>query len=214
MLNLIDSAIRAQPAISIFAAFAGILFQNAKKYGIYLLLFFSVEMVTGALKFFFNKSELTRNYIFLQRPSLCGRQLFGNHCAGCGIFASPINSYSQACGMPSGHAATSFFDATFFVLLESQKPKSRVAIVAFVLYSRAVLVSLHRIYIKCHSPFQVLVGMMIGVAMGIGGYLIANYYDKNSFPISDDWLRDIKLKKSAHLESLKEENENTIAPIN
>jgi len=88
----------------------------------------------------------------------------------CGNFVDPDNRLSSSYGMPSGHAQTSAFFATYFILMiinerSSKKIKTLKIITVLIITS---LVMSSRVYFGCHTIQQVSVGGIIG---GILGYL-------------------------------------------
>lgn len=74
------------------------------------------------------------------------------------------NNVGDSFSFPSGHAAISFAAA---VVLSKKEPKWR-----WLFYLLAVLISLSRIYLGKHYPFDVLVGAVLGWVVGILSYSI------------------------------------------
>jgi undecaprenyl-diphosphatase len=72
-----------------------------------------------------------------------------------------------AYGFYSGHASNSFVLCTFAYFLLRNRLKGAGWLFAF-----AVLTSYSRIYLGVHYPFDILMGAFVGMALGMGGYLI------------------------------------------
>lgn len=70
----------------------------------------------------------------------------------------PLTTTALQVGFPSGHAATSFAGATVLALA---LPRA-----ALPLFALAALVAASRIYVGVHYPGDVLVGALLGVAVG------------------------------------------------
>lgn len=92
-------------------------------------------------------------------------------------FTHIVNDYrGGSYGFPSCHAANSFALATFAACMIKQRPFS-----IFVI-SWAILVSYSRIYLGVHYPGDLLVGGLIGAAVGYICYKVSeltfNYYAK------------------------------------
>lgn len=82
-------------------------------------------------------------------------------------------------GYFSAHAASSFALATFFVRIFSNRlPKLK-----YILFFWAFLVSISRIYLAVHYPFDVLTGMFFGVLFGI---IFAKFFKDVSLKISSN----------------------------
>ena len=118
------------------------------------------------------------------RPNGCGTSS-GENCTGCGIYSSSKTSHTW--GMPSGHAQITSFAATYWTIYvwikyreETDKEKKQAlftsAIVSsIVMWLLAFAVWSQRVYSKCHSIFQIIVGMVIGIGFGILGYWVSSY---------------------------------------
>lgn len=107
------------------------------------------------------------------------------HTERCGTIWEPLNSSRKpGYGMPSGHSAVAALMLTFGVLILFDQTAllskgytgsnmNRYATLLIggglvTLYSLGVV--FHRMVIRCHSPPQVLVGMLIGATAGTAGY--------------------------------------------
>ena len=92
---------------------------------------------------------------------------------------------------PSGHTAALFAAAVALVMIYKVKGLPALAV--------AFLVAISRIYLCMHYPSDVLGGMLIGSACGVGGYfltkLIKKLYDNKIKPFLDEKFK--KKKPSA-----------------
>ena len=121
-----------------------------------------------------------------KRPQGCGiRDSQKGTCTGCGIYPE-FGKTSSTWGMPSGHAQITAFAATFWTLyiLAKQKddPKSSIISRIIVIWLIALAVWIQRIYSRCHSIPQILVGASFGAGFGVLSYYICNKINKEKFP--------------------------------
>jgi len=153
------------------------------KYGFFTLL--AVVMGDGfnALEKQLAKKIMGPKSTLGARPSGCGG--VKNACTGCGIYP-PSGKTSHTWGMPSGHAQITSFAATYWTIYvwtkyreETDEEKKQAlltsAIVSsIVMWLLALSVWSQRVYSKCHSVFQIIVGAMIGAIFGVVGYVISS----------------------------------------
>jgi membrane-associated phospholipid phosphatase len=95
----------------------------------------------------------------------------------CSNFIDPENRISSSYGMPSGHAQTATFFATYFILMiinERSSKNIKILKIITVLIITGIIMS-SRVYLGCHTIQQVVVGGIIG---GLLGYLFFANMDK------------------------------------
>ena len=83
-------------------------------------------------------------------------------------------------GMPSGHAQTVFYIATFIYFVTKDIKLS----IYFLLFASIVLI--HRLYYQFHSGAQVLVGSIFGIAFGYFMYFMAKRRLMGSLQLKKD----------------------------
>ncbi|MBK5719432.1 phosphatase PAP2 family protein [Dysgonomonas sp. Marseille-P4677] len=85
-----------------------------------------------------------------------------------------IEKFSDSFSFFSSHSATTFTMAVFFLLFF--RKKKIYGVIALVW---ATIVAYSRIYVAKHYPFDVLVGILFGIMIGILGYkLFQNFKEK------------------------------------
>lgn len=131
------------------------------------------------------------------RPSGCGNRKEKN-CSGCGIY-SEKDSFSSTYGMPSGHAQITSFAASYWTVYvwmkyiseknisKKKKLKDYAIISTIIMWSLVMVVCGQRIYSKCHSFLQIIVGLLFGTIFGILGYFISTLLFKDLPKISLDF---------------------------
>jgi len=70
-------------------------------------------------------------------------------------------------GMPSGHALSISFFATFMILSIKYKNALHNSIKNILFILLAVAGMWQRVYVKCHTTFQVICGSIIGITLGV-----------------------------------------------
>ena len=89
----------------------------------------------------------------------CGKS---NHL--CNVCAEPSNSY----GMPSGHSQSAVFFSTYVImnLIDSNviMYEKILGVNVFIFLALGVMYS--RVYLRCHTTQQVIVGGLIGAILG------------------------------------------------
>lgn len=151
--------------------------------GEYQYIFFSLLMlICDFINFILKK--ISRNllekssYSFGDRPSICGNRS-GVDCTGCGLYPKITPRHSW--GMPSGHAQSTSFAATYWSLYLYNKyindkskgktvSKQKMYILIGLIWMLTLFVWVQRVYSKCHSVAQVITGGVIGFGLGVGGY--------------------------------------------
>jgi membrane-associated phospholipid phosphatase len=159
------------------------------QYGFFSLLAIIMGDGFNAIEKQIAKKIMGKNSTLGARPSGCGGPKNTN-CTGCGIY--PVtNGHSHTWGMPSGHAQITSFAASYWTIYiwmkykheinptEKKKLKQHAIISTIVMWSLALLVWTQRIYSKCHTIFQIVIGMIIGSLLGIFGYYISTLVFKD-----------------------------------
>ena len=135
-----------------------------------------VGLINRALKSLTKSMSMFKNTG--PRPSTCGTNT-GIDCVGCGAF--PGREAKESWGMPSGHAQTTAFAATYWTIYVIKKynkdkkdgkkaSKGQMYGSIAAMWLLAIAVWIQRIYSKCHSLLQVIIGALIGVGLGFLGY--------------------------------------------
>lgn len=101
-----------------------------------------------------------------------------NHSYGNLYGNLPYNMY----GMPSGHAQIVWFSVVYMYYVV------RSWLVTFVYLFVAVLTSCQRIRDRWHTPFQVLVGVLLG---GCSGYYFSHQYVKEVYSAKGDDITEL-----------------------
>jgi len=86
----------------------------------------------------------------------------------CGIIAQSPPVKAKSYGMPSGHASTALFFSTYLIrhLLDSNFKKNVEIIGILILTLIAFGIMYSRVYLKCHTIQQVIMGGLLGVSFG------------------------------------------------
>ena len=91
-------------------------------------------------------------------------------------------------GYFSAHAANTFTVATFTSLLFRNRRYS------MLIFCWAIMVSYTRIYLGVHFPFDVLTGVIFGMALGYGIFRLLIYIDKRFFALGLPKLEGTNLR--------------------
>ena len=97
------------------------------------------------------------------RPS--GKCLVDGVETGCNIVPE-YGKISQSYGMPSGHAQCLGYTAMFWSIITIKERKQHATSLCGFLAVIALTVAWSRVKVQCHSLSQVLVGLIIGGAIG------------------------------------------------
>ena len=165
------SNVRAFPCtVTVFSIVSGILFKNKVTlfFGIYIYICDCIAMLlkkgTSLLYKFFNTD-------YLPILGYGTRPKGAKHC-GCFITESNLEGITKSYGMPSGHSIMASLTLTFWVLyfLDNIKnvKKRNHSIFLLGLICSSVIIS--RVYLKCHTIQQVIIGSLIGAIFGYIGY--------------------------------------------
>ena len=86
----------------------------------------------------------------------------------CSNFIDPENRLSSSYGMPSGHAQTATFFATYLILMIFNERSSNTikGIKITTVLIITVIIMSSRVYLGCHTTPQVVVGGIIGFILG------------------------------------------------
>lgn len=142
-----------------------------------ILLFLIFYGGSGLANVILKKLSQSLNTRLGPRPNACGVVEDGA-CTGCGISLcpNPINKVLPSWGMPSGHAQSAVFAATFAtaVLLRpfrDYKAKTDwLPVQLLLIWGWTFAVCIQRVSSGCHSVLQVLVGGGIGCVLGLLGF--------------------------------------------
>jgi len=92
----------------------------------------------------------------------------------CGSFINPYNPFkpSSSYGMPSGHSQLAVAVATYQILKHNFKTES-------ILFWGAIAstTSISRYTLGCHTPQQVIVGVLLGLSCGYSIFYLRNNFD-------------------------------------
>jgi len=83
----------------------------------------------------------------------------------CGVWADNKNVQPKSYGMPSGHSAAALFFSTYKIL-ELMNNKSNNTALYFIYVLLALVIPYSRLYFKCHTIQQAIVGGIIGSILG------------------------------------------------
>jgi len=152
---------RAYPLITITSTFIAFFLTNH----IDLLIFSGVLLIAD----YFN--HFLKNYIFKPIMGSNSWSIFGSGkrpdgAKNTGLFKD--GSCSKSYGMPSGHAQNAVFFSTYVILnLVDNKETILVKYFGIVLFIYlAVFIMYSRVYLRCHTVQQVIVGGLIGAILG------------------------------------------------
>ena len=86
----------------------------------------------------------------------------------CGIIAKSPPVIPKSYGMPSGHASTALFFSTYLIryLLDGNFSKNIEIIGILILTLIAFGIMYSRVYLKCHTVQQVILGGLLGTTFG------------------------------------------------
>lgn len=150
------------------------------QYGFFSLLAIIMGDGFNALEKQIAKKLMGKNSTLGARPSGCGGST-NNNCTGCGIYPT-AGGHSHTWGMPSGHAQITSFAASYWTTyiwmkykqeinpVEKKKIKQHAIVSTIVMWSLALVIWTQRVYSRCHTIFQIVIGMIIGSLLGIFGY--------------------------------------------
>lgn len=137
-------------------------YKHFKKKGIVLIF---IALIGVGLTDFINAKGLKDN---IKRPRPCREEKLQDK-----IYI-PFNDTTCAgkYGFPSNHAANAFFIATFFYLLLRKKSKKWG-----FLFIVSILMSLTRIYLAKHYPFDLIAGAIVGSIIAF----IFSFYSRRKY---------------------------------
>jgi membrane-associated phospholipid phosphatase len=171
-LDYLHGLLRGFPLIEIASAFSfGVVFESR------LLLAYSLWSTIGMLINFLVLKPFFEQVVYRNRgislPFLgIGRRPIGARCCDSFLPLSGCQDRaSRSYGMPSGHAQSAASFATFWTLYLLGRSSINPLGLAY-LWSVAAAVSLSRLAYGCHTHQQVLVGNLIGVLFGLGGFFL------------------------------------------
>ena len=156
---------RGYPLIILFSLFMSYFMTHKIDFLIFGIALGLSSLINQFLKEFVFKPIMDKNEI-----PILGKGTRPEGARDCSNFIDPDNRLSSSYGMPSGHAQTSTFFATYLILMiineRSSKNIKTLKIITVVILTALIMSS--RIYFGCHTIQQVSVGGIIG---GLLGYL-------------------------------------------
>lgn len=176
MENYFKSHLRAFPTtIIVFSILTGIIFRN--KTALFLGTYVGFSEIIGGFLKLFSKSI----YKSLNKESIpllgIGKRPINAKYTGCFITEDNLDGKSLSFGMPSGHSIASGVVCVFLFLyiLKTMKPSKKRNLSLFTIGAVCGAVAFSRIFLKCHTIQQVIVGFLIG---GFLGYIGFHFYWK------------------------------------
>ena len=121
----------------------------------------------------FGYRQVLKHYVF--KPIMGNKKWpilgYGKRPKGaknCGIIAQSPPVKAKSYGMPSGHASTALFFSTYLIrhLLDSNFKKNVEIIGILILSVMGLGIMYSRVYLKCHTIQQVIMGGLLGVSFG------------------------------------------------
>jgi len=156
---------RGYPLIILFSLFMSYFMTHKIDFLIFGIALGLSSLINEFLKEFVFKPIMDKN----EFPIL-GKGTRPEGARDCSNFIDPDNRLSSSYGMPSGHAQTATFFATYLILMiineRSSKNIKTLKIITVLIITGIIMSS--RIYLGCHTIQQVTVGGIIG---GLLGYL-------------------------------------------
>jgi len=131
-------------------------------------IFLTVAIVTSDIFNGFLKHYLFKPIMGNKKWPILG---FGKRPSGaknCGVMAQSPPIKSKSYGMPSGHASTALFFSTYLIrhLLDSNFKKNVEIIGILILSVMGLGIMYSRVYLKCHTIQQVILGGLLGATFG------------------------------------------------
>lgn len=143
--------------IWIVLTLAFLCFKKTRRYGIIM----AISLVAGTVI----GNMVIKNIVARARPFTVNPDILPS------LIIAPPDSYS----FPSGHTLASFECATALFMCNK-----KMGIPALIL---AALIGFSRNYLYVHYPTDVIVGALLGIAIGIGVYLLYNKYISGKYKI-------------------------------
>ena len=170
-MNLLISLLRAAPAIVFSISLLLFIITHLDVYLLLSILITVGEAINKVLKHYIFKPIMKDKYLpilgYGRRPiNSKNPAQFGN-----------INNppYKGSYGMPSGHYQTTITFAVFLIMAlfdyHSNLSNSMLYFITFIIIIYSLLVLWSRIYLKCHTIQQVIIGSIIGITLGYYGYI-------------------------------------------
>ena len=171
MFDSVLGLARAFPLITMVSPLLGYFLTNE----IDLLLLSITLLLNDGLNHFL-KYNIVRPLMGNKRYGILGSGARPKGAKDCGLFVGckdPL-SKKESYGMPSGHSQNVMLFSTYAILtLMNGNYTDRMKNIGYVLFSLlAIGIMYSRVYLKCHTVQQVIIGGVIGLLLG---YL---YYNK------------------------------------
>jgi hypothetical protein len=162
-------------SILVFLALLSLLSWNYK-YFLLAIIFFTAGLLSNlAIKYVVYKFEIFGN--LSKRPTSCpGGGVDLKQCEGCSLFpgwSNEILNGVDMIGLPSGHSQFMAMVAIVLTLHQIDSYYSRnygvnrVLLTCSAIWCWTFLVFYQRIHSRCHTPFQVILGAIIGATLGM-----------------------------------------------
>jgi membrane-associated phospholipid phosphatase len=183
VFKAIISILRASPALSFVISFVLLITTQIDMYLFLMVLIFLGECLNSVLKHgVFKPIMKNKKWPILGYGT---RPLNTKNSSQFGNINKPQHKHSY--GMPSGHSQTALLFATFITLMITDYHSTTISnytqyILVSSLIAFTISVMWSRLYLKCHTIQQVILGSIIG---GIIGYY-AYYFMKNDIQTDKD----------------------------
>jgi membrane-associated phospholipid phosphatase len=177
IFNFVINLLRASPAMSFTISFILFIALQNDMYLFLLVLIFLGELLNNILK-----HGVFKPIMKSEKWPILGYGIRPKGSKNSSQFGD-INKkpHKNTYGMPSGHSQTALLFATFITLMitdhhsESLSNNTQYILLgSLLLFTISVLWS--RIYLKCHTIQQVIMGSIVGVSIGYYGYNFMKEY--------------------------------------
>jgi membrane-associated phospholipid phosphatase len=179
-MNLLMSLLRAAPAIVFSISLIVFIVTRLDVYLLLSILITVGEAINKVLKHYIFKPIMNDKYVpilgYGRRP------INSKNPAQFGDINNP--PYKGSYGMPSGHSQTTITFAVFLIMAlfdyHLNLSNSMLYFITFIISIYSIMVLWSRIYLKCHTIQQVIIGSIIGAMLGYYGYIYGKLLIKPS----------------------------------
>jgi len=174
LYKILNTLLPIFPLFIVFILFLQFIYTYELKYVLFIIFYYINEFINFSLKIIFNQ---LLDYKITKRPNGYGTFTENNKLYDVGIHLIPniytsskLDKPSTTYGFPSGHSQTMTMFATFITLYLLNIDDNKFDIYKLPRYILpwifAGLVIWQRVFAKCHSLIQVIIGSIIGCILG------------------------------------------------